>query len=258
MADETQGNPAPNAGQGTDPPEGSKAASTGAAVWTEESIKALVNSAIGGRIKDERKHQEKFLGEFSTGLFSKLDETLAARFEAFKPAAPATEPAKKGDKVDAPPPLEETPQFKALNKQLAELTKKSADAEARAHAALIKELDSDLRAKAMDQLQKSGFDAPRAKIAIALLVDSTKTIGRDEDGKIVFRHENGDLDLGAGIKEWLKSDEGKALTPKRGAAGSGDGPRGQSGSPNGAGKQDPKALLRDGVNRLLGREPPRE
>lgn len=203
MADSTQGNGAPEASQGGDAPK----------YVTEEQL----NRAISARLSDFSKKSEKALAEAFGGFEKKLSEML-----------PKT-PDEKGDKgtpTTQSQSIEEHPQFKGLQKQLADLQKKAEESEKAAQAERAKARDTSLRQRLSEELAKGGIkDATRIKHAIRFLVDGERAVQWDEAGEsIVFKSEDGVVDFGTGLKAWLKSDDAKLyLPPPEGGASGGIG-----------------------------------
>ncbi len=198
MPDPTQGQPEPQSAQDASLTEAQLS-----------QVAELVNKAISSR----NKSSEKKFEEFQLALTKKLDESFAA-FQAAPPPAPVTADGKpKGDA--------HSPELNAMKKQLAEVQAKMAEAEKATAAAIAAKRDQELRARASELLQASGADPKATKYALALLIDSEKRIGYDEEGAPVFKDQTGDLPMEAGIKSWLKSDEAKAILPARGVQGSG-------------------------------------
>ena len=122
---------------------------------------------------------------------------------------------------------------------MTELTQREKKAADERDAERAKAKDGLLRQKLTDALVSGGVEAPRARHAVGLLVDAEKRVRwSEEDDKLVFqRGEHDEVDLAVGIKDWLKTDDGKFYLPPKGAQGSGDRPganppRAPGGAPN--------------------------
>lgn len=240
MQVEPQGNPAPQAGQGNSAPEAGQGEGDSPKFVTVEDL----NRAITARQKAlESKLDGKF-GEFKTS-FETFQASIA---EALKPKQ---EPAKEtpGKDKGAPPPVTEAPEFQDLQKQLKALQLKNDAAEKKAAEAETKRRDAHLRQQVDEALARAGADATRIKHARGLLVDAFKQIRFSEDGDsvVMLDSEGNESDLHAGIKTWLKSDDGKIYLPPRGTTGSGD--RGGGSAP----RTDPNAVTKESIGADLVR-----
>jgi len=155
---------------------------------TMEQVNQAVNAAISNRFKSFEKKFEEFT--------SKLSNPQQA------------EEPKKDEKLSNTELVKLKQQFDAL--------KQERDSE------VSKRKDFELRNTVKENLIKAGVSTPMIKAAMALLVDSDKIVGYNDDEQIVFKTESGDLDLAVGLKNWSKSEEGKAFVAPRGAQGSGE------------------------------------
>ena len=92
----------------------------------------------------------------------------------------------------------------------------------------------------------------RARHALGVLVDAERRVRWADDGEsLLFRTETHDeLELGAGLREWLKTEDAKLYLPPRGAAGSGDRPGAQPPPRAPAGPPD-RAAVAEGLRRVL-------
>ena len=156
---------------------------------TMEQVNQAVNAAISNRFKSFEKKFEDFTSKLTN-------------------PAQAEEPAKKDEKLSNTELLKLKQQFDAL--------KQERDTE------VSKRKDSELRNSVKESLLKAGVSTPMIKAAMALLVDSDKVVGYNDEDQIVFKTESGDLDLVSGLKTWAKSEEGKAFVAPKGAQGSGE------------------------------------
>lgn len=208
---------------------------------TEEQLHRVLGSRLGSFEQKFGKLITDTLGSFTTAMKTELATLLPA-----KPDAQPTD-TKKKDAQAAPP---ESPELKRLNDQVAELTSRAEKAAQERDAERAKAKDSTLRQKVTDALVATGVDAPRARHALGLLVDSEKRIHWSEDGAtLLFRRaEHDDVELGPGLKEWLKSEDGKFYLPPRGAAGSGD--RGGASPPRSVGSAT-RAEVAEGLHRVV-------
>jgi hypothetical protein len=161
-------------------------------------ISKVVNGAITQR-----------LNTFESKFDAKWQERLNAQDEA--PKGPGR-PAKEKDI---------SPEVLALQKKLEAMEQKEAK--------LVQEQrDSSLRKSLTDQLTKAGIDQRYMKAALAMLIDSDKLVGYTSESyaqnpdKIVFRTQDGETELVDGLRDWIRSDEGKGFVAPKGAQGSGD------------------------------------
>jgi hypothetical protein len=155
---------------------------------TLEQVNQIVNAAISSRFKSF----EKKFDEFSTRL-----------------ATPDhNEEPKKDEKLS-------NTELLNLKKQL-EAIQKERDSE------VSKRKDTELRTSVKETLLKAGVAPHMIKPALAMLVDSDKVVGYNDEDQVVYRTQTGDLDLDSGLRSWIKSDEGKAFAAPKGALGSGE------------------------------------
>ena len=202
-----QGNTAPEAAQGN-PDDAPK-------FVTEEQL----NRAITARFKGFEQKIEKTLGESLTASLTAFGGKMKEELTALLPPKP--EP-KEEKKKEAPA----NPDLKKFEDQIAALTKQADEARSERDEERRKMRDATLRQKLTDALATAGIDGVRARHAVGLLVDAEKRVRWSDDGDAVLfrRAEDDDVELGEGIKSWLKSDDAKLYLPPRGATGSGDRP----------------------------------
>lgn len=200
MSDQSQGQDSPKESQGGAP----------SSISVED-----MNRAITARFAAYEKKLEGKLTESFGGFESKLTEILSAKLEESKPKADAAE-AK-------PLAIEDTPQYRSMQKQLSEIKNAFASSQAKQAEAEARSRDVQLRQQLGEQLSASGIDAARLKHAVGYLVDAEKRVKHGEDGSIVFADSNGEpLDMATGLKAWVTSDDAKLYLSPRGAVGSGD------------------------------------
>jgi len=157
---------------------------------TIEQVNQVVNAAISNRFKTF----EKKLDEFST---------------KFQPLPVVQEePKEKVEKISNLELVKLKQQFDAMQKER--------DSE------LSKRKDFELRNNVKETLLKSGVSQNLLKAAMAVLIDSDKLIGYNEEDQIVFKTESGEVDLLSGLKTWVKTDEGKSFVAPKGSVGSGE------------------------------------
>lgn len=217
MADASQGNPAPQAGQGEsgDAPK----------YVTEEQL----NKAITARLRDFEKKVGETIKTSVDGIAPQLDQLLETKLSALKPQGDGKPQNADPAKVD----IESHPFVKGLLKRLDESDKRTKAIEADRDAERARAQDADLRRQLGDALAKRGIPADRIRQAIGLLVDAEKRVGRDGDA-LVFNEKDGAVDLDTGVDRWVKGDDAKIFLPPRGTSGSGD--RGAGKKPTAAGQ----------------------
>lgn len=212
-----------------------------------DGLNETINKAITARNKDVEKKLDKALAEAFTAFAPKLDEIVTAKLEEGKKAG-----GEGGGEQKDPKAILDHPEFKGLQKQLADLKKESEAAKAETAAERAKVRDATLRQKLGEGLGSIGIaDNFRVSKAIGDLVDSSKRVRwADEGDGIVFRDSDGsEVDLATGLKGWAKTDEGKFYLPPRGTTGSGATSGGRSpGTGDGS-----KALQKGDLGRMLMR-----
>jgi hypothetical protein len=176
------------------------------------------DAPIGNRglTKRFKKFEKNLLGTIES-LLNKRDEGLLAKLK------PAPEPPKEPQENE-PAATGTDPVIAGLQQQIEELKADNARKDAIAANERDQRRNSALRQRLTDELIKGGTDATRARHAVGFLVDVEKRVkyAADDSDELVFAAGDEELDVGAGIKAWLKSEDGKLYLPPRGVAGSGD------------------------------------
>lgn len=216
MSEQANANAGDNA-QGTGAPE----------ALTIDTVNKQINQAITGHLKRFGEQQSKAVAELVAAQLTQLTEQL-------KPAAKPEQSASASG---------ENAEFNALRKQL--------DEQRRTTEALQKHLATEkqasrslkLRQTLTEQLAAHGIEGPRAKGAMALLIDGEQRVGFDGDSdSIVFRDETGPLTLSEGLKSWVRTPDAKLYLPPAGGGGTGS-TTGQSQQAGAAGLSVGQALL---------------
>ncbi len=244
MEPTSQGQGVPETPEGQGAPKASEANDTPKYI-TEEQL----SRAITARFKAHEKTLESKFSELTTGLVSKFEEVTTKVAEGSKAKEAAK--AESAKKAETQPTFEESPAYTAMRKQLEELTKKQEQAVRERDAEKARSRDMGLRQKVSEALSAAGVDAARARLALGYLVDAAKIVryAEDEPEAVVFRASDGDQDLSAGVRAWLKSEEGKVFLPPRGTQGSGD--RAVGNSPTTAGQGITKAHVASLIGQAL-------
>ena len=165
-----------------------------------QTVGPIVNSAITQR---NSSFEKSVLKEVQTLLGSKT-------------ASPEEETASSKSKKSA-----QDPELVAMKAEIDKMKAEKAEL-------VAKERDGSLRKFLNQELSKAGVRPEMIKHAIATLVDSDKTVGYTSDeyaqdkDRMVFKSKSGEEDLTTGLKNWIRSDEGKVFLPPKGAQGSGD------------------------------------
>lgn len=164
--------------------------------------------------KTLKKHDEVLVARFDGGL-AELKQLLTARSTEPepKPAEPANE---------KPAPVEDSPAYRSLKRQLEETNARVKAAEDARAVEAAKATDMRLRTQLAEALSTAGVDPKYVRHAVGFLVDAEKRVRAGEDGAIVFRDGTDDVDLTTGLKSWIRGDEAKLYLAPRGANGSGD------------------------------------
>jgi hypothetical protein len=215
---------------GTDPPkEGAEAPK----YITDEQLQ----TALGERFRFFEQKIDKALGTLGT----KLKDEVAALLPKPEPPKPADDGKGKDKEPSA------SPELKRLQEQVTQLTKQAEDARSERDAERGRARDATLRQRLTDTLSAAGVEGVRARHAVGLLVDVERRVRWSEDGQSITFD---DVELAAGLREWLKTDDAKLYLPARGAQGSGDRPGAQPPPRAPAGPPD-RAAVADGLRRVL-------
>jgi hypothetical protein len=201
---------------------------------TIDDVKALLD-----------KRDKQVAARFDTG-FAELKEMLGKRaVEAeSKPAEAA---------ADKPAPVEESPAYRSLKRQLEETNARVKAAEDARLAEAAKATDLRLRQQLSESLTAAGVDPKGVRQAVMILVDGEKRVRIGEDGELVFRDGADEVDLATGLKGWMKSEDALRFLPPRGANGSGEKVTGKTPpKPGGAGQPSQEELAVKLQQALMG------
>lgn len=125
-------------------------------------------------------------------------------------------------KQDTEQKTEEKPE-KVSNSEMASMKKQFDAMKAERDAEVQKRKETDLRTNTREALLKAGVPQHMVKAAMATLITEDKFIHLNDDGQVVFKSDTGEeLDLGSGLKNYFKTDDGKVFLPAKAVAGSGD------------------------------------
>lgn len=189
MSDQSQGTGAPQAPQGDDAPK----------YVTEEQL----NKAITARFGEFTKKNGAVLEDRFSSFEKKLIDALPKQPE------PGADPAK-------PASVQEHPEFKGMQKKLADLEERARLAEERTLAEQKRAKDLSLRQSVSEALAKANVkDATRAKHATSFLIREGLAKWNETGDALVFiESSSGDeVDFETGFKGWLKSDDAKLYLP---------------------------------------------
>ena len=202
---------------------------------TEEKIAQIaaqvVNQAFTARSKTLK---NELTSEFTKGFESmakRLDELATSKADSRK---------KKGPDGEETGEAQSTPEYRGLQRQMAEMKAQLEDRDKQVAEAGARAKHTELRSRVAEELGKVGVTNPMlVKAATSILVTEDKRVQFDEDGQLVF-HESPDsvLDIATGIRAWAKSEDAKNFIQPTGAMGSGSRPaqRAQQGRPANAPK----------------------
>lgn len=192
----------------------------------ETLLNEKVNKAITGHVNRVKETFEKTL----TAKLTEFGESLkSSRTEEAEGGASG-----KGGEAES----ETKKQLAAMQKRLEAAEKKTEEERTARETERQARMRDEERTTLASALRKAGVsEEARVKGAMALLYTEEKRVARTEDGRIVYRKGDDELDLDKGIADFLKSDEGKLYLPPRQVAGSGGiaGKAGQAGQQNGTG-----------------------
>lgn len=239
---EPQGNASPQDAQG----------SGGSSAITRDDIATIAAEVVNKAISARNKLFEKQIGDALASQMKELKGQLSGLAEAVAQGG-----GSGGDKDDKKDKKnrdgDSSNEFKVLQREIASLKTENERVAALAAAEKAKSRDQALRQRLTESLSEMGIKEPvRIKHAIHHLVDGEKRVGyRDaDDDAIGFNDQDGTfLDLSAGLKTWMKSEDGKHFLPPTGARGSGDG-RGNSAAPQN-GKPDTSAFWQGVAEKLF-------
>ena len=206
-------------GNGSAPPNGANSGGEPPVGLTEDKVNELINKALSPRFRALEEKQTKALEGFASKFTGDFGALLESKLEALKP--PAGDEG-KNSKTDP----KETPEYRALQKQIEGLSKKAELAETEKKAERAKARGIALRSQVEEELKKAGI--AHTSQAAGYLIDTLKAVDfeADDSDNIVFRKKGSDVAdlLDQGIGEWAKSAEGKLYQPASGASGSGERP----------------------------------
>ena len=239
MSDQTQGT-GPQGQQGSSAP----------GALTEEKVQAMItetfNSGFTARMKTAQRAIADDVAKALGPISSKLEE-MGTAIAGLQGGKNSKKPK------DGEDPNEGTPEYRGLQKQLADQKSAFDKLQNELAAEKSRAADATMRTQVIDDLVKHGVDASRAKRAMQILVDGDKRVKRDEDGATVFVDSDGQpIDLTTGLKAWVKTEDAKIFLPPTGVRGSG----GQPGSGPNAGntKGQPQELTATDLGLAIARD----
>lgn len=186
------------------------------------AISKIANAAQSSHATRMNKHFDKRFSEIQESITTSVGEQITA----LQVALAGKVPPKKDDKGSK----DDKGAIDQLNakyaKQITALQDKVAAADKRTADADTLRSRNEERSVLTEALRAGGVDGPLLKSAMALLFTEEKRVSRDADGGIVFKSTKDgleeELDVKAGVKEWLATDDGKHFSPARAVAGSGN------------------------------------
>ncbi|MGH7298378.1 MAG: hypothetical protein ACRELB_25790 [Polyangiaceae bacterium] len=211
---------------------------------TEEQLQ----TALTARFRTFEQRIDKALSDSLGSLTTKLKGELAELLPK-----PETKPEGEGGKAPARKDVPDAaPEMKKLQDQIGALTRQAEEARSERDAERARGRDSLLRQRLGEALASAGVDGVRGRHAVGLLVDAERRVRWSDDGtSLVFRtDEHDELELVAGLREWLKTDDAKLYLPARGVQGSGDRPGAQPPPRAPAGPPD-RTTVAEGLRRVL-------
>ena len=195
-----------------------------------------------GNVSPEETEQPKFMTveEFNRGFtamkrtlekqyeqrFTKLIEEKFLQSQPPQFAGAGEIPNTNPTNPNPPIRVEDSPQFRDLRAQLEDVKKGFATAQAERDSERQRAQDMSKRTMVQERLQAAGITGPHLKFATNEVLAATRF--DEESNGFVFGEGHEALPFDSGVKNWLKTDDAKALMPARGVTGSGAVP----GSPN--------------------------
>ncbi len=194
-------------------------------------VAKMVNDAVTGAVTN---HLGRFKKSFTEEITKTLGDTMGPISEQLRALAEAPSKGGRGKTGgDNGEPSSEVKEmltrYEGRIKELEAANKSERDAREAEKATRLREEE---RSSLGAALRAAGLPDISVKAAVALLHSEEKKVSRTEDGRIVFKMEKGtgsarytdELDMEAGVAEWLKTDDGKGFVPARQASGSGGQP----------------------------------
>lgn len=203
-----------------------------------DAVADMINKAITNRNK-----------AFENKMSGMLNE-LSSKFEEKMKASAPQQTATSGSE----PKVEDSPVYKGLQKQMADLQQKYETAEREKRAEKARGKDKDLRQRLSDELVKAGVDPSRVRHAVGLLVDSDKRVRyvEEDSEEVVFADEdNQEVDFRTGLRNWVKSEDAKIYISARGTTGSGDRRSQDKTSSKGSNNNNSAAMAEDAMLGLM-------
>ncbi len=197
----------------------------------EERINKTVNSALTSHLKRIK------AGITAEDLEKHLEEREKALAERREKEEEERRKKEGGGDKHAPELVSLKKQNEELRKRLDSLDKEAAQAKEEKKAA-------EERSLLAEMLAEGGVKDARVRHAVNYL-RGEGLVRRTDKGELVFvkRARGGDeeLDLGEGIAEWLKTEDGKHFLPPTNAGGAGTETRRKAGGRNANDQETPKA-----------------
>ena len=190
------------------------------------AVNTIIHKAIGSRLSSQSFKDSigaiagEAAGQAMEGFSSKIDELIAAQGKSSE----GDDKEDKGNKGKTPD-FKDSPEYKAM-------VQRDKDRQTEHDALIAKDkekeeaqLRSEERTHLEAALRKAGIEEVKIRACAATLIHEDKVLQRDSAGNIVYRAQRDgyfdDLDLSAGVADYLGTDEGKAFMPASGASGTG-------------------------------------
>lgn len=215
-----------------------------------------LQTALTTRFRSFEQKLDKALADGLGSIGTRLRDELAALLPTREPPAEGGESASKPEGAGATPAPTQpapSPELRKLQEQITLLTRQADEARSERDAERARTRDALLRQRVGDALSGVGIEGVRARHALGLLIDAEKRVRWADDGaSVLFRTDAHDeLDLAAGVREWLKTDDAKLYLPPRGALGSGDRPGAQPPPPRTPAGPPDRTEVAEGLRKVL-------
>lgn len=201
--------------------EGNSGAITAASLKElEDRVNAAAANMLTSRLGT---FEKKLLEKINTGSAEMFQKVLDDKLKDFKPGEAGGGEGGKGSKKDV--------EIETLRKQVEELRRSNEETASIAAQERAKNKRVALNQNVTDTLASlARIEGVPARMALAALTANGRVF-YDEEGdnpdRIVFKGDDGlTVDLGMGLKAWLKTDEGKFFLPQTTVRGSGSRPGG--------------------------------
>ncbi len=190
----------------------------------EEAPRAVTNEDVHGAISERLK---RFEGKIDT-QFKSYESKMSAILEKLESRTSAATELPAGEQASATNAAKDDA-AKAIKEAEARFKSRMDAMQAEREQEKLQARTQEERSELQRHLSGAGITDPRYLKASMAVLSEEKRIGRNTEGKIIFKGvdkygDEAEYDLAEGVTQWVNSDDGKPYLPAKEVSGSGSRP----------------------------------